>query len=325
MLALARRTNIPIYAIGLGARDEATLSRLGKNSGGQYLPAPKLDELATLYKELGEQLAGQYTISYTSDLKADESERVVKLGVQKEGFEEKFGSKAFIPKRPEITTRPPGAPGSSFKTAIAIEPGKRYKLPAHLRDGEFAHHYVEAEEWQMIYASLRAGLAGVAFKDGRFESNPRITPHVGIAFHDADENELVYEEAKGVGSGFSYITQPALGDAARYYILIGCKTAAVAKGTEFLVEVGGTSGLGFDVGQTPAGWNVGKLKPRTPAEKAGVAAGDRILEIDGFPITGKTEAVSVLSRINRVPGATVKLKLFRPSTKETLELTIEDE
>ncbi len=82
VLALARQVNVPIYAIGLGTElDELALKKIAGETGARYLNAVEASELTQLYDSIGKQLAGQYTISYTSNLPADGSEHRVQLRV----------------------------------------------------------------------------------------------------------------------------------------------------------------------------------------------------------------------------------------------------
>jgi VWFA-related protein len=93
VLELARQVNVPIFAIGVGTElDEVGLKKLTTETGARYLNAIEPGELARLYDSIGKQLAGQYTIYYTSNLPADAAEHRVQL---------KFGSvtstKAYVP------------------------------------------------------------------------------------------------------------------------------------------------------------------------------------------------------------------------------------
>jgi hypothetical protein len=80
VLALAKQVNTPIYAIGLGTElDEVNLRKIATDSGALYLSASEPTELKRLYDNIGKQLAGQYTIYYTSNLPADGSEHHVQV------------------------------------------------------------------------------------------------------------------------------------------------------------------------------------------------------------------------------------------------------
>lgn len=56
-------------------------------------------------------------------------------------------------------------------------------------------------------------------------------------------------------------------------------------------------------------WSVAYLIPNSPAQKAGVARGDRILEIDGKPVNSL--GLAEISRRMKRPGAKVSILLER--------------
>jgi von Willebrand factor type A domain len=83
VLQFAKRMNVPIYAIGVGAEiDEALLAGFAQSTGGRYFLTPNASELKNLYDQIGIQLAGQYLISYTSNLPGDGSTREVQVRYQ---------------------------------------------------------------------------------------------------------------------------------------------------------------------------------------------------------------------------------------------------
>jgi VWFA-related protein len=80
VLQFAKHVNVPIYAIGIGTEiDEALLSGFAQSTGGRYFLTPNASELKNLYDQIGLQLAGQYLISYTSNLPADGTTREVQV------------------------------------------------------------------------------------------------------------------------------------------------------------------------------------------------------------------------------------------------------
>jgi VWFA-related protein len=83
VLQFAKRVNVPIYAIGIGTEiDEALLAGFAQSTGGRYFLTPNASELKNLYDQIGLQLAGQYLISYTSNLPADGTSRQVQVRYQ---------------------------------------------------------------------------------------------------------------------------------------------------------------------------------------------------------------------------------------------------
>ncbi|NLI82243.1 MAG: VWA domain-containing protein, partial [Deltaproteobacteria bacterium] len=80
VLALAREVNVPIYTVGVGTEiDEAVLRKVALETGGANLITPQPGQLKELYARIGEQLAGQYHIDYTSNLPGDGTEHRVQL------------------------------------------------------------------------------------------------------------------------------------------------------------------------------------------------------------------------------------------------------
>jgi VWFA-related protein len=68
----AHQVNVPIYAIGIGTEvDAALLASVAQSTGALSFLTPKPEELKTLYDRIGEQLAGQYLITYNSNLPGD--------------------------------------------------------------------------------------------------------------------------------------------------------------------------------------------------------------------------------------------------------------
>ncbi len=79
-LRLAREVNVPIYTVGVGTElDEAALKKVAAETGGANLITPQPEQLKELYAKIGEQLVGQYSIQYTSNLPGDGSEHKVQL------------------------------------------------------------------------------------------------------------------------------------------------------------------------------------------------------------------------------------------------------
>ncbi|MBU0494731.1 MAG: VWA domain-containing protein [Chloroflexi bacterium] len=78
-MALARSTNVPVYAIGLqGAQfTPEILERIAADSGGRYLYAPTPNELDALYQQTRGQLQDQYRITFDSLHPADHAEHTI--------------------------------------------------------------------------------------------------------------------------------------------------------------------------------------------------------------------------------------------------------
>jgi tight adherence protein B len=67
-VAAARKQQVRIFTVGLrsGAYDPAPLRSIAERTGGSYAEARSSAELATIYQELGAQLAGEYLVRYRS-------------------------------------------------------------------------------------------------------------------------------------------------------------------------------------------------------------------------------------------------------------------
>lgn len=81
-------------------------------------------------------------------------------------------------------------------------------------------------------------------------------------------------------------------------------------------------GLGIEVGQEDGFVRVIAPIDDTPAQKAGIEAGDLIIKLDERPVQGMTldEAVSLM---RGTPGTSIKLTIVRESEANPLEITVE--
>jgi len=153
VLALARQANVPIYAIGIGTElDEEALRNVATESGALYLAATEPAELKRLYDNIGQQLAGQYSIHYSSDLPADGSEHRVQL---KAGSV--TGSKAYTPQgklaaavpAPKPPAPAPSAParaqaGPADTVISSKAPSTKLTAPVPLELGEVVKGRLDA-------------------------------------------------------------------------------------------------------------------------------------------------------------------------------------
>ncbi len=60
----------------------------------------------------------------------------------------------------------------------------------------------------------------------------------------------------------------------------------------------------------------------TPGERAGILRGDEIVSIDGHTIDNNSSADAVIERLRGKPKTSVALRLFRPATQQTINLTL---
>jgi hypothetical protein len=108
--------------------DEINLEKVATNSGALYLNATDPAELKRLYDSIGKQLAGQYTIYYTSNLPSDGLEHRV---------QPKFGAatstKSFVPPArvaaapptPAPTAKKPAESPADLPDWLALYPGSK--------------------------------------------------------------------------------------------------------------------------------------------------------------------------------------------------------
>ena len=95
-----------------------------------------------------------------------------------------------------------------------------------------------------------------------------------------------------------------------------------SKNTAFNEDVRGYfGGVGMELGARDGQLKVITTLPSTPAERAGVRAGDVITQIDSKPV-GKMTVDEAVGKIRGDVGTEVALTIYRPSTEETKEYRI---
>lgn len=62
--------------------------------------------------------------------------------------------------------------------------------------------------------------------------------------------------------------------------------------------------------------------PGTPGERAGIQRGDEIVSIDGKMLDNSASVDGIIERLRGKPRTSVALRVFRPSTQQTLNLTL---
>jgi von Willebrand factor type A domain/F5/8 type C domain len=122
VLALAREVNVPIFTIGIGEIDEAVLKKTADQTGAMFLLAPQPTDLRKLYDKVGEQLAGQYHIFYTSNLPGDGSEHRVRLDYGSASAFKEYQS-PLVAGAP--TPQAAAAPGGELTNIAAAKEGGR--------------------------------------------------------------------------------------------------------------------------------------------------------------------------------------------------------
>ena len=107
-----------------------------------------------------------------------------------------------------------------------------------------------------------------------------------------------------------------VGDPYTYYLSADSLAEQVEKNSGHFV------GIGVEIYAGDDGYIVvSSVTPGGPAEAAGILAEDKITEVDGESITGKT-AADVSASVKGEEGTDVTLTIFRESTGEVLEKTV---
>jgi carboxyl-terminal processing protease len=92
--------------------------------------------------------------------------------------------------------------------------------------------------------------------------------------------------------------------------------------SKYLASITGReSFVGVGIRFLPSGLTIGDVLPGTPAEAAGLKAGDVIVKIDGSP-ADDLKPEEIVQRIRGPEGSVVILEVQRPSTGETLQFSI---
>ncbi|NWG75826.1 MAG: VWA domain-containing protein, partial [Rubrivivax sp.] len=183
VLELARQVNVPVYAIGLGTElDEAALQRVTAETGALYLNATEARQLSAMYDSIGRQLAGQYTIHYTSNLPADGTEHRVQLTIASNTHTKSYLPPITALPAPPVATPKPAAPVPSQPGTAPASPAVEATNVALAAQGghiaDFASQYND-RGWavtNLIDGSSKKGWAGrtngpqavvIGFKDGQ--------------------------------------------------------------------------------------------------------------------------------------------------------------
>lgn len=271
VLALARVVNVPIYTIGVGTEiDEAVLKKVADQTGAMYLLAPQPAELKKLYEKISEQLSGQYTIYYSSNLPADGSAHRVQLkfgGVT--GMKEYTApasaaapavAKAAATPTPSVVARASATPlpaepalidkqkkaaaaqgeaikgGNDYEDAVPLKPGQLYHLSHHQRPGEFDYFVVDVKSGQKIVATVKTTDKGIEINE---EDKPVAggSPAAGIAIHSSKKEELEQKRADGRFAKESARYVVADGAEGKYYILVGDSGYAQSLDATFQVDL----------------------------------------------------------------------------------------
>jgi len=186
VLRLAREVNVPIYTVGVGTElDEAVLKKVADETGGANLITPQPEQLKELYAKIGEQLAGQYSIQYTSNLPGDGSEHRVQLK-----YKDAVGGKEYkAPLKAETKTEPVAA-----TNILTPEYAELIKAPQEawqkMLDGE-----IDSLDWR------ESDKAVFGFKDDRTATFDAVKIFINEASsYNVKTLELLFSTASHSGS-----------------------------------------------------------------------------------------------------------------------------
>jgi VWFA-related protein len=291
VLALARQVNVPIYVVGLGTElDEATLTQVAQDTGGLYLKTPNASELKLLYASIGEQLAGQYAIHYTSNLPGDGSEHVVALQ-----FGEVRSTKAYTA---------PGIPGRAE--------------PPEQSPGEEVACYDEAAVNSLVVSLqkttelYKSGLINILDLNRRREMLLRDLLH--LMARGSSTEACLSQELELVGSLYKKEFIDILQWNRSKQFLLDYRDLGILL-RELDAELAKAFGLPDRQGAV-----IVDVRPNTPAQKAGLQAGDVIVAVNGQPVR---RASTLMDEIRTMQiGAKVSLDILRKSGFGVERLTV---
>ena len=131
VLTLAKSINVPVFTIGLGTEiDAQLLKRIAIETGALNFSAPQASDLQRLYDGIGQQLAGQYNIYYSSNLPGDGSMHRVQLA-----YNGIVSVKDYMSPASGAKSTPSAAPQASVRT-LKLLPGLAAVRMPNLTDGE---------------------------------------------------------------------------------------------------------------------------------------------------------------------------------------------
>ncbi len=81
------------------------------------------------------------------------------------------------------------------------------------------------------------------------------------------------------------------------------------------------SGVGLSVSEVKRGLRVGRVFPRTPASRAGIAVGDLIVSVNGHSIAGEDADIAT-AKIKGPEGSEVRIGVLRPSQRRTRSIRL---
>jgi hypothetical protein len=141
--------------------------------------------------------------------------------------------------------------GDGYETAVALQPGKLYRLDHHQRQNQYDYFYVEAKGRQKATASIETPPTGVVIRGDSFSESTN--PYAGIIVQDADRVKLGSQEVIGNRSEKKELRGTV--KAGRLYLLVGSSYGDQPKDSRFGVTfeaLPGDAGTSGDAGATEA-------------------------------------------------------------------------
>jgi VWFA-related protein len=129
VIRYASKVNVPLYAIGIGTEvDAALLANIAQSTGALSFLTPRPEDLKTLYDRIGEQLSGQYLITYSSNLPGDGSAHQVQVKYGNLASSKEYQSPGLVEGSPTpppnvVTTSPKSTPEKPKKGATELNLG----------------------------------------------------------------------------------------------------------------------------------------------------------------------------------------------------------
>ena len=208
VLTLAREVNVPIYAIGVGTEiDEPLLKKVGSETGGKCLIAPQPSQLKEMYDKIGEELSGQYTIFYTSNLPGDGSDHRVQLRYAGLTGIKDYKSPELVQATPKPTPTPRatptptpwGTPGPASRPINLVAKGKGGGLIACPHPGWALT--VDGDETRYSLEIPPGTEAIYGFKDGQSATFGKFGVLIPDA-HDCNPKEIELSTADSLDAVF---------------------------------------------------------------------------------------------------------------------------
>jgi Ca-activated chloride channel family protein len=93
----SKKLDIPIFIIGLGKVDHATLSKIAVETNGEYLYTSKANSLPALYEKIARKLKAVYELRYQSEnFSSQDTLRAISLAVADSTISIKSVEKSFV-------------------------------------------------------------------------------------------------------------------------------------------------------------------------------------------------------------------------------------